>query len=117
VQISERVFTTSARRNSRSTSRTPAQAIIEWKNEDVKEGIRSGHEAAGSGGHDLMESSGAHWFAIWTRSRPRTGGREQLERKKIDAFCRRFPLEPLEGSQEEDRLAAVPATVSPLRPG
>ena len=31
-------------------------------------------------------STGAHWFAIWTRSRHEQVVREQLERKHIDAF-------------------------------
>jgi hypothetical protein len=49
-----------------------------------------------------------HWFAIWTRSRHEQVVREQLERKQIETFPPDgHPLEPLEGSQEEDRLAAV----------
>ena len=33
-----------------------------------------------------MDTTGAHWFAIWTRSRHEQVVREQLERKHIDAI-------------------------------
>jgi len=34
----------------------------------------------------MIEPDGAEWFAIWTRSRHEQVVREQLERKRIDAF-------------------------------
>ena len=38
-----------------------------------------------------MDTTGAHWFAIWTRSRHEQVVREQLERKNIDAFLPTMP--------------------------
>ena len=38
-----------------------------------------------------MDTTGAHWFAIWTRSRHEQVVREQLERKHIDAFLPTMP--------------------------
>jgi len=38
-----------------------------------------------------MDTTGAHWFAIWTRSRHEQVVREQLERKSIDAFLPTLP--------------------------
>ena len=47
------------------------------------------------------------WFALWTRSRHEQVVREQLEQKAHRSLpADRHPLEPLEGPQEEDRLAA-----------
>ena len=54
-------------------------------------------------------SSLTHWYAVWTRSRHEQVVREQLERKHFEAFLPTITaVEPLEGSEEEDRLAAVP---------
>jgi transcription termination/antitermination protein NusG len=39
----------------------------------------------------VERTAGAHWFAIWTRSRHEQVVREQLERKKIDAFLPTVP--------------------------
>ena len=48
------------------------------------------------------------WYAIWTRSRHEQVVREQLERKGLEAFLPTITeVEPLERSQEADRLAAV----------
>ena len=81
---------TSARTNSRSTSqKLRAQAIIEWKNEDVKkayeEGLKQQATAATASPLDGRDAA-PQWFAIWTRSRHEQVVREQLERKRIDAF-------------------------------
>jgi transcriptional antiterminator NusG len=38
-----------------------------------------------------MDTTGAQWFAIWTRSRHEQVVREQLERKNIDAFLPTMP--------------------------
>src|SRR6201985_3374717 len=54
-------------------------------------GVRGRGEEASRGGRVLMESTGAHWFAIGTRSRHEQVVREQLERKKIDAFLPTIP--------------------------
>jgi transcription termination/antitermination protein NusG len=34
----------------------------------------------------VIEGAGAHWFAIWTRSRHEQVVREQLEQKRVEAF-------------------------------
>ena len=58
----------------------------------------------------------ARLYAIWTRSRHEQVVREQLEQKGYEAFLPTIPLEPLEGSQEEGRLAALPRLLfRPLR--
>ena len=41
---------------------------------------------AGGGHPDRPVTTDTNWFAIWTRSRHEQMVREQLERKKIDAF-------------------------------
>ena len=38
-----------------------------------------------------MDTTDAHWFAIWTRSRHEQVVREQLERKQVDAFLPTMP--------------------------
>ena len=38
-----------------------------------------------------MDTTGAHWFAVWTRSRHEQVVREQLEQKNIDAFLPTMP--------------------------
>ncbi len=38
-----------------------------------------------------MDTSGTHWFAIWTRSRHEQVVREQLERKRVEAFLPTIP--------------------------
>ena len=87
-QISERVFTDKRKAEfQKYLQKLRAQAIIEWKNEDVKKAFEEGIEAAG-GRRRRSDGSraGAQWFAIWTRSRHEQVVREQLERKQIDAF-------------------------------
>jgi transcription antitermination factor NusG len=41
--------------------------------------------------HQPRAVEAAHWFAIWTRSRHEQTVREQLERKRIDAFLPTIP--------------------------
>jgi transcription antitermination factor NusG len=38
-----------------------------------------------------MDTTGTHWFAIWTRSRHEQVVRDQLARKEIDAFLPTMP--------------------------
>ena len=108
---------TSARRSSRSTSsKLRAQAIIEWKNAEHQEGLRAGpdesREAGASAGRARSSIELVSDDASGSRSgRARATNRSSASssrQKQIDAFLPTITkLEPLEGSQEEDRLAAV----------
>ena len=91
-QISNRVFTDKRKAEfQKYLEKLRAQAIIEWKNDDVKKaydsGRRSSRAAAALPAPMIRARCGrAQWFAIWTRSRHEQVVREQLERKHIDAF-------------------------------
>ena len=113
-QISERVFTDKRKDEfEKYLQKLRAQAIIEWKNAEVKKAYDEGAEAAdGRDGRtrsrvatcepdarrgdvrlairtralSTIESRPRQWFAVWTRSRHEQVVREQLERKRIDAF-------------------------------
>ena len=92
-QISERVFTDKRKDEfQKYLEKLRAQAIIEWKNEDVKKAYEEGIKqelagrAAAPSASDGPSDRRATWFAIWTRSRHEQVVREQLERKHIDAF-------------------------------
>ena len=78
------------------------QAIIEWKNAEMKKAYEAGRRsrqepAAGAIAGGIAESHGARlrpaaqWFALWTRSRHEQVVREQLEQKQIDAFLPTIP--------------------------
>ena len=55
-----------------------------------------------------MNDPTSEWFAIWTRSRHEQVVREQLERKQYRGVSADHPqVEPVERSQEKNRLAAV----------
>ena len=61
----------------------------------------------------MRRDSEENWFALWTRSRHEQVVREQLEQKAHrDVSADRHPVEPLERSQEEDRLAAVSRAIA-----
>ena len=66
-----------------------SQAIIEWKNPDVKKAYDEGlkQQAADAVATvPLTMDSDAQWYAVWTRSRHEQVVRDQLERKEIAAF-------------------------------
>ena len=116
-QISERVFTDKRRDEfQKYLAKLRAQAIIEWKNDDVKKAYEEGLARAGQG--DRRRRAGRspdrpmaislavvrHLDALAPRAgRPRAARAQAHRRVPADHHA----LEPLEGSQEEDRLAAV----------
>ena len=94
-QISERVVTDKRRDEfQKYITKLRAQAIIEWKNEDVKKAYEEGLAEQAQGARNrrargcLIEpwNHRRQWFAIWTRSRHEQVVREQLERKRVEAF-------------------------------
>ena len=126
-QITERLFNEKRRAEfDKYLEKLRAEAIIEWKNAECKKAYDAGSSRSRPAGRRparvpdpsdpaLEESApsragagSTEWFAIWTRSRHEQVVREQLERKTD----RRVPshdhaVEPLEGPEEKDRLAAV----------
>ena len=94
-QIGERVFTDKRREEyDKFLERLRAQAIIEWKNDELKkayeQGLSETQEAGGArprAADRLLES----WFAVWTRSRHEQVVREQLETQAASTrSCRRL---------------------------
>ena len=110
-----RVHRQAARRVRRSTSsRLRAQAIIEWKNDELKKAYDEGLKQQAERRRSRAPSTETDGM-LRRRSGSRSGrGRatsrssaSSSSRSRSRRSCRRSPLEPLEGSQEEDRLAAV----------
>ena len=81
------------RRCASSSTRVRRQAIIEWKNEELQEGLRAAgrgdEHAAPVRGQSLTladHDASPAWYAIWTRSRHEQVVRDQLERKGLRGF-------------------------------
>ena len=98
-QISDRIVTGKRKDEfDKYLARLRAQAIIEWKNPDVKKAFEEGLAEQAKAGHaaPLSRDAGclqtpSQWFAIWTRSRHEQVVREQLERKQFEAFLPTIP--------------------------
>ena len=74
-------------------ARLRAQAIIEWKNDELKKAYekqiaaeprRAAASSAQSSSRTMHDAPA--WYAVWTRSRHEQVVREQLERKGLEAF-------------------------------
>ena len=98
-QISDRVFTEKRRAEfEKYLEKLRAEAIIDWRNPELKkayevglERIKSGRGTAGGSIKAGGLAIALPWFAIWTRSRHEQVVREQLEKKRIDAFLPTIP--------------------------
>ena len=120
-QISEHVFTDKRKAEfQKYLEKLRAQAIIEWKNEDVKKAFEEGMKQQARGALALMDTRPAAPLvrdldAVAPRAgRPRAARAQAHRRVSADDHA----LEPLEGPQEEDRLAAVSRLLlRALRPG
>ncbi len=111
-QIGERVFTDKRRAEfQKYLEKLRAQAIIEWKNQDVKKAFEQGlkqQAAPARPSNGPRYGAGGvvrHLDAVAARAGGARSARAEAPRSLSPHH---HALEPLEGSQEEDRLAAVP---------
>ena len=109
-QISERVFTDKRKAEfQKYLEKLRAQAIIEWKNDDVKKAFDEGMKQQATAPFDLNGPTQRRALVRDLDPLAPRAGRPRAARAQEDrrVSADHHPLEPVEGPQEEDRLAAV----------
>ena len=91
-----------------------AQAIIDWKNDEVKKAFEVGVKQQAEGRRPVSRHMTSEWFAIWTRSRHEKMVRDQLAQRQVEVFLPTITKwSRWKDRKKADRLAAVSrATVS-----